>query len=195
MRPEDVVVAATASPALRGGTGIAGALAMAVARSVAGAVTARHDRLVPPLDNRHLPLPPGDPGRGRAEQQQPAADWRKPNPTSRQHPQQMPVGEAQHVAVQPPHPGYDPVSPMAHVRRRLAVGNAVGPQGPAGPILSDRRRGQSFVVAVVPLGKVLTDFGDVAEPRERASLERPLNGLVRTRAKVWLANRRPRAIA
>jgi hypothetical protein len=57
--------------------------------------------------------------------------------------------------------------------RTLAPGKAITPHVQAGIARSDIRRGRSFVVAVVPLTRVLADDCLLSIPREPARLTRP----------------------
>jgi hypothetical protein len=96
------------------------------------------------------------------ELEQPAPGRLQPQPAGSQHPQQVPVGYQDHVAVrqQRGDPAQHRVRPVTDLRQRLTgvVGvtgdDAVAPQVPPGPLLPDLRRGRTLVSAVVPFPEV-----------------------------------------
>ena len=67
------------------------------------------------------------------------------------------MGEREYVALSAPQPRKRSIRPSAYLPRTLAPGKAITPHVQAGIARSDIRRGRSFVVAIVPLTRVLAD--------------------------------------
>ncbi len=138
--------------------------------------------------------------RRRGQDQVPAEPGRLAQPPRRQDPQHVTVGEHQRVALRRAHALDHPVGPRADLVDRLAVGRAVVPQEPAGPVLADVERLEAFVVAVVPLAQVVVELGvGIAGERGRvaSTRERGSTALARTggptgiRRRAWRARGPP----
>src|SRR5262245_42972760 len=93
--------------------------------------------LVPPLDHRLLALVAED-AEGRGVQGEASTAIRgEVQPSRREHPEDVAVGEQGHVPFDGPHPLDDAIGPFAELLDRLATDHAVPPQVPARPILAD----------------------------------------------------------
>src|SRR5436305_9421417 len=93
--------------------------------------------------------------RSGAQGQTGAKGHRLRQPPRRQHPQDVPVGEHDHIPTRLPRPAEHAISPRLDLPGRLAARAAIAPQEPAWPLLSDLRRCQTLILAVLPLVKVV----------------------------------------
>ncbi len=92
------------------------------------------------------------------------------------------MGEDEGVGRSSPKALCDPVGPVEGLGRALPPGGAVGKKVPPRTVLSDLRRGEPFVVPIVPLEKVGVEgdpvskagkLGRLPGPKKRARQDRP----------------------
>src|SRR5215469_4517054 len=100
---------------------------------------------------------------GRLQQEVSTAARFEPEPASRDHSQEMPAREQQHVPLNPPHSIHDPVGPSADLLRRFPSGAAVAKQLPIWMLCMNLGGAAPLVLAVVPFDQVLIHFGDGPE--------------------------------
>ena len=93
----------------------------------------------------------------------------------RDHPQDVPVREQQHVATGSVGPGEHPLCACGHLIGALALRHLAIPDRPSRHALADVVGGHTLVGAVVPLVQVGVSLG-VGEPRERRRLTCPGEG-------------------
>src|SRR5437016_4154045 len=94
--------------------------------------------VVPQADDRFLTagvLEPEYADAGGAAEEKPPGAWWQPEPTRRDHPDDVGAGERQDVALDAACPGDEAVGPGGDVLRRLTAGAAVAEHFPAGPLL------------------------------------------------------------
>src|SRR5215208_1837193 len=85
----------------------------------------------------------------------------------------MTVGEEGEVAFQRLQPIHEWVDASGHVRGTFAARTAVAPEVPSRLRLTDLGRGESLVLAVVPLEEGIAQLRAIAEAGEAAGVERP----------------------
>src|SRR5947207_443732 len=119
-------------------------------------------------DDLGLALEAEDADRARTEREPRPTRGLEPDPPRSQHPQDVAVGERERVPIRRAHPRDHRVRAGTHLLGLLAPGAPVTPEAPAGLALSDLRRGQSLVVAVVPFLELVAEDRCVAVPRELA---------------------------
>ena len=86
------------------------------------------------------------------------------------------MGEQRDVASNTPEALQHPVHTGGNVLRGLAVGDAVAPQQPPGPITPNVDGPKTLVVPVVPLAEVLGHDDGSTEAGESTGLQRPGHG-------------------
>ena len=161
-RPKSAVTYVTAAAALRRGDrrrdvgGYAGASVPALAIDLRSRARTRAPPIAPARSASRAPP-------AAASSSQRAASTRK----------MWPWAKASASPSAPREPRQHAVRAGAHLSRLLAARAAVPPQVPAGWSLTDLRRGQALVVAVVPLAQVLADLRPIAESGQLAGLARP----------------------
>jgi hypothetical protein len=99
---------------------------------------------------------------------------RQAEPAGRDHPDDVPAGEGEHVAADAVYPGDEAVGAGGDDSRRFPVRRAVAVEFPAGPLLEDLAGPFALGSAVVPLQQVLIDFRACREAGQRAGLRGPL---------------------
>ncbi len=107
---------------------------------------------------------------------------REAQPAGRQHPQQVPVGHAQHALRRRRRPLDDPVGPAADLGPRSPPGTPSTKRSHPGRSPADLSRGQALVVPVVPLPRSAST--SPVEPGSAHVSAARGSGLVRTAAKV-----------
>src|SRR6516165_1019307 len=94
-----------------------------------------------------------------AQQEVPATRRVETEPTSGEHPQEMPARKNQNVTFDRTHPAHDAVGSRADLARRLSSGTAITEELPVRTLCMDFRRAAAFILAIVPLDQVEIDFG------------------------------------
>src|SRR6516164_1675544 len=111
-----------------------------------------------------------------AQQEVPATRRVETEPTSGEHPQEMPARKNQHVAFDRTHPAHDAVGPRANLARRLSSGTAVTEELPVRTLHTGFSRAAAFILAIVPLDQVGIDLGYTAKSGQLAGASRALQG-------------------
>src|SRR5712692_8921298 len=127
---------------------------------------------VPPADHRVLVLVAQHAERRGLQRIVPASSGGLVQPASREHAQDMSVREDQDVACDLPYLRDHRVNPATDVGRRLAIGAAITPEGPAGVLLGDLPRGPTLVPAVIPLHQLRSHLCRRSITRQAARLQR-----------------------
>jgi hypothetical protein len=100
----------------------------------------------------------------------------EPEPTGRDHADEVAAGEREHVAVDVAHPGDEMIGTVAHGYRQFAVRAAVAVEFPTGPFVQDFFGQFSLESTVVPFHQVGINLGDRPEAgqftRLRGTLQR-----------------------
>src|SRR5262249_30666588 len=144
-----------------------------------GGIALHVARLVPQPDHRarRLVLVAERAQARRAEHEEPAVDARfEPEPTRRQHPDEVAAREQQDVPPDRAHAPDHRVGPRADLPGRLASRAAVAEELPARTLRPDLGGAAALVLAVVPLDEIRIDLGDRGETAQLARPERTPEG-------------------
>src|SRR5690242_20237033 len=117
--------------------------------------------VVPQADDRFVTpvvLEPEHADAGRAAEEKPPGAWRQPEPTGRDHPDDVGAGERQDVPADVLYPGDEAVGPGGDVVRGFPAGAAVAEEFPARPLLQNVPGLPPLEAAVVPLHQVGIDL-------------------------------------
>src|SRR6516162_3473602 len=94
-----------------------------------------------------------------AQQEVPPTCRVETEPTSGEHPQEMPARKNQHIAFDCAHSAHNAVGPRADLARGLSSWAAVAEELPVRTLHMDLSGAATLISAVVPLDQVAIDFG------------------------------------
>ncbi len=131
------------------------------------------DSPVPLREDPGLPLVPQNADRSGVQSEQAPAVGRQPDPAGSKNPKNVPVRKKRRVSTSGRRTLDHAPRAGADLLHRLAVGNSVLPQVPAGPLIANLRRAAAFVIAIIPFLQIWLRLRDVAVAGQRACFSRP----------------------
>src|SRR6185369_16025832 len=102
------------------------------------------------------------------------------NPAGGQYPNEVSAGEKQHVTLHRAHAAYYAVRPSCRLLWRLTPRATVAEKLPVRAIRANLGRGETLILAIVPLDQIMIDFGSRRKPRSSQVRTARCKGLVNT---------------